>query len=133
MNAEEILVVGILIGTGPASLIAQQINAKKLLLVTPYTSLRDVVGGRRLVEFLRAFLEYYFPTAAYINQLHGSCIIAVHGIHDQTIPVEHTERLSESTQSSRFYKIISEMGSYESVFFNHCKEIDRLLSQCNAP
>jgi predicted esterase len=96
IEASQAMVLGNSIGTGIASHIAAQYHPKVLVLLSPYTSLPDVVARYRLLGFLTPFMWYEFPSERNISALHSTCVVAAHGRQDTTIPFNHSEKLQQA-------------------------------------
>lgn len=95
IEAKDAIVFGSSLGTGIASHIAAQYEPGTLVLISPYTSLSEVVALQKLVGYLVPFLWYEFPSAKNIASLRSTCVVLAHGRRDSLIPFQHSERLKE--------------------------------------
>lgn len=95
IEAKDATVFGSSLGTGIASHIAAQFEPGTLVLVSPYTSLPEVVALQKFVGYLVPFLWYEFPSAKNIASLRSTCVVSAHGRRDSLIPFQHSERLRE--------------------------------------
>lgn len=93
IKPRDVVVFGRSIGTGPASFIAQQRGVSTLVLISPYTSVPDIVRERPLLRFLVPFLWYEFPTHRYLAELKETCVVLAHGKRDTIISYAHSEQL----------------------------------------
>ena len=93
IEAKDSIVLGSSIGTGIASHVAARFHPGVLVLLSPYTSLPDVVAQSALLRYLTPFLWYQFPSERNIASLRSTCVVAAHGRRDTIIPFEHSERL----------------------------------------
>jgi len=127
--ADAMAIIGISVGTGPASFLAQRYNVGRLILVSPYFSIRDVVAEMPLYGFLVPFFKYHFPTAEYLSRTAGTRITLFHGAKDSTIPVSHAERIVQHLPSSvpcEFIRI-EQAGHNDILGFVSNQLIERLL------
>lgn len=96
VSPDQIIVVGISLGTGPASWLAKEREAKLLILFAPYESLSSRVQELPLSGYFYHFLWYTFPTAEYVGQLSKTCLIIAHGEKDVVIPFHHGQRVRDA-------------------------------------
>lgn len=106
-ESKDIMVLGSSIGTGTAAYVAQKYNVGTLVLLSPYSSLSDVVSETPFFGYLARFLKYRFPTIEYIRNLSDTCVIAAHGRQDGTIPFHHSEILKDSYRGKRTFSLIA--------------------------
>jgi fermentation-respiration switch protein FrsA (DUF1100 family) len=122
-------IIGISVGTGPASFLAQRYNVGRLVLVSPYFSIRDLVAEMPLYGLLVPFFKYHFPTAEYLSRSAGTRITLFHGARDSTIPVSHAERIVRYVPSSvpcEFIRV-EQAGHNDILGFVSTQLIERLL------
>ncbi|MBN8551027.1 MAG: hypothetical protein J0M12_17070, partial [Deltaproteobacteria bacterium] len=94
IDPRKIIVIGSSIGTGIAAYTAHAYQVGVLVLLSPYTSLRNVVAEMPVVGALSPFLRYDFPTQDFLSKINDACLIIAHGRRDSTIPFSHSEKLS---------------------------------------
>jgi pimeloyl-ACP methyl ester carboxylesterase len=87
----DIIMVGTSIGTGMATQVAAKNNPKKLILNSPYASLKQLIQEK--YPIVPGFLiKYKLDTKKYITQV--KCpIYLFHGSEDELIPVSHSHAL----------------------------------------
>lgn len=90
---ERFTVIGISLGSGPAAYVARRFKVGKLLLFSPYKSLRALVGEMPGYGLLVPFLKYEIPTSRYMSELEGTRVTLLHGAKDGTIPLRHSQEL----------------------------------------
>lgn len=92
-NMSNVVVLGESIGTGPAVLHASQLPPKQLVLITPFTSLKDLARHH----------YWYFPTDLLVDnafdnletlRLYSGPRSIIHGANDEIIPVSMSEELT---------------------------------------
>ncbi len=93
ISGDKVAIIGVSVGTGPASFLAHRYNVAKLVLVSPYFSIRDLVAEMPLYGLLVPFFKYHFPTAEYLSRTTNTQITIFHGAQDSTIPISHAERI----------------------------------------
>lgn len=95
-----VVLMGSSLGTGVAAAFAANTpEADILVLLSPYSSIPDVVRQMPLYSVLAPFLWYEFPTLRALSSTTMRCIVLAHGIRDTTIPVSHSRVLSEALGS----------------------------------
>lgn len=131
----QIIPVGISLGTGVAARIAARAASQRVLLITPYTSLRDVASGLPFFGILSPFLWYEFPTARALQAMQGSCVVLLHGERDAVIPFSHSKRLAaQLTQQNQVRFVRSADAGHNDVFFRkHERVIEELLGCESSP
>jgi pimeloyl-ACP methyl ester carboxylesterase len=85
------IIYGRSLGSGPATLLATQVEADLLVLVTPYSSVRDV-AAEHYPWVPSKLLRYPLPTREWLPQVRMP-VMLIHGERDTIIPIVHTERL----------------------------------------
>jgi len=89
--SDSIILFGSSVGTGPAVLLASQVEVAGTILVSPFLSIREVCKDT-ISGFLAWFFKEPFP-----NRERAPCIrsrtLIVHGQQDTVIPFRHGERL----------------------------------------
>jgi len=116
ISAAESLVIGISIGTGIASHVAAQEHPRALVLISPYTSLTELVRERPLSGYLTPFLWYRFPSRDNIARLKKTCVVAAHGRRDSIISFHHAELLREAyTGAGTFTLLESPNAGHSSI------------------
>ena len=93
--AEQIIVVDNSIGNGMAAHVAAQLRTPKLVLISPYFRLRDLIRDK--MPFVPPFLiKYPLPTADYLAAAPNTQVLIFHGTHDTLIPAAHGQRLAQT-------------------------------------
>lgn len=91
-SEDKIVVVGYSIGTGIAAHLASNNNPSKLVLQAPYYSM-IAVSQRNYPVIPTFILRYDLATNEYLKEC-DMPVYLFHGVDDQIIPVESSERLS---------------------------------------
>jgi pimeloyl-ACP methyl ester carboxylesterase len=91
-SENQITVIGYSLGSGPAAMIAAKMNPKKLVLIAPYFSLKDMTV-RRYYVIPTFLLKYPFETNVHLQNVKASTLI-VHGDKDAVLPYEGGKKLS---------------------------------------
>jgi pimeloyl-ACP methyl ester carboxylesterase len=89
---DSITVIGYSLGSGPAAMIASKKNPKKLVLIAPYFSLKDMTV-RRYYIIPTFLLKYPFETNVHLHNVKAPTLI-VHGDKDAVLPFEGGKQLS---------------------------------------
>jgi len=129
--SDQAIVLGSSIGTGIASHVAATAHPKALVLLSPYTSLKDLVGEMPFFGYLSPFLWYRFPTLDNIGALRTSCVIAAHGHRDTVIPFQHSVRLRGAYQGASTFTLLesADAGHNDILMFTQ-SQIPTAISDC---
>lgn len=112
LNQEAITSVTVLgesIGSGPASYHAAEASPAQLILITPFTSLRE----------LARYHYWFYPTNWLVNNAfdnqelltdYTGAILLIHGDRDQTVPAEMSEILAAERPESTTLRILPGVG-----------------------
>lgn len=91
---ENIIIYGRSLGTGVATKLAMDNEAKMLILETPYTSIPDIAWSHAPLFPYSKVSEFQIPTYQWISNV--KCpIYMFHGSEDQIIPYEHSLKLAQ--------------------------------------
>lgn len=126
---EEVILYGRSLGTGIATRLASQNNPGKIILETPYYSLKDI--GQKKFPYLpvKWLLKYEFNSYEYVQNI--SCpIVVFHGSNDEVIPLESGKKLFESIPNSdkEFYLVQGGRHNNLASFETYLKGIRKTLS-----
>ena len=91
--AENIIVYGKSMGTGPASHVAAKFQVGKLILETPYTSIPDLMKRFAPIYPTKLLSQYQFPVLENVRRLPHTEILILHGTNDQLIPFSMAESI----------------------------------------
>lgn len=128
---KDVVVLGSSIGTGVAAYLAQKANVGTLVLLSPYTSLKNVAAETPLFGLLTPFMKYEFPSSEYIARLTDTCVIAAHGARDSTISHRHSADLQQRYRGSRsFNLILEEEAGHNNILKFARNRIEKQLSKC---
>jgi len=112
IKANDIIIFGRSIGSGPATYIASKYKINSLLLMSPYTSIRAV--ARNIVGRIGQFLvAERFRNIDYIK-LAKSPVMIIHGLKDQLIPYTQSQDLCEQCQVSA--KLVLPLNMDHNIF-----------------
>lgn len=88
ITPERLIIVGVSIGSGPASYGATLTHPRILLLFSPFVSLPRAIEASSPFGFLSPLSFYTFPVAQNVQKLADTCLIVAHGATDKIIPIE---------------------------------------------
>jgi len=97
---EDIMIVGYSIGTALATRLAAKHNIGTLVLLSAYSSIKELVGERALFKPLTPFLKYKLNTLEYISKLKETDLIAIHGKQDPIINFSHLKKVVSAYKGS---------------------------------
>ena len=123
---ERIVLWGTSLGTGVAAEMARRGLGSRLVLVTPYTSIPDLVTG--VAPFLpaRAMLSDYFDTLAKAGAIRMPTLV-IHGDADEIVPYAMGERVAGAISGARLVRVAG--GRHGDLFM---REGRRLLAEIAA-
>lgn len=108
-SSDQLFLIGISLGTGPASELAIKIRPQGLFLISGYTSILDAVRSKPFIKLLSPFLRTNFQTEVSINQLEHGCFIVAHGDLDELLPLKlHGEPLYKAYHGDGFHTFITD-------------------------
>ncbi len=113
-SESEITVYGRSLGTTFATHVASRNNPGKLLLETPFYSLKSLVKDRYWFVPVNTLLKYKFPTNELIKAV--DCpIVIYHGTEDGVVPYKHGVQLYETLPKSNAKLITIQGGSHNDL------------------
>ena len=110
-NPRNIILFGRSIGTGPAVKLASELECGGLILVSPYTSVKDLVAQHAgiLTSWLTAELAHLYPSDECIAKVKCPTLI-VHGAADKVIPCEQARTLYRKASSRKRLVVLDGIG-----------------------
>ncbi len=92
----QIVHVGVSLGSGPASEIAAKFDSAGVILISPFTSLRTVCRDK--ISWLKLYPDFLWPERD-IGPIQFVCkqhppILILHGVNDADVPISHSEQLT---------------------------------------
>jgi uncharacterized protein len=122
LNYSELIIGGFSLGSGVASYHSTLTKPDKLLLVSAYTSIKDVAHRIFFMYPLSIMLTENFDNEAYLKYYNGDLLI-IHGGKDYAIPISMSRKLFDSlnTENKEFVEIKD--GGHGNIFgFNQTME-----------
>jgi fermentation-respiration switch protein FrsA (DUF1100 family) len=96
LSSRKLIIWGNSIGSGFAAYAASKIPSQALVLLSPYSNLRQVIREVPVFGFLARLAWYDVPASQFISDTKANCIIALHGANDSTILPYHSEVIANS-------------------------------------
>lgn len=127
-SEKEITLYGRSLGTGIATKLASKNNPVRLVLESPYHSLRDVAKDRFPFLPVKWFLKYQFLSSDYIQNV--NCQIAIfHGTADNVISYSYGKRLFDTISGKNKKLFTIEEGEHNNLieFETYKKGIEEIL------
>ena len=128
-DEQEISLYGRSLGTGIATKLASENNPKRLILESPYHSIRDVAKDRFPFLPVQWLLKYQFLSSEYIKDV--NCAIAIfHGTADTVISYSYGKYLFDSIAGSNKKLYTIEKGEHNNLieFEAYRKGIEEVLN-----
>lgn len=101
VEAQDQVLMGFSLGTGIATKLAVEMKPAALILISPYTSLPDVVAYRFAGLVPSTLVKDRIDTASRISNVQ-SPILIMHDRDDASIPVNQGQRLAELNSRAKF-------------------------------
>lgn len=126
----KVTVYGQSIGSGAASYHASLGDVDDLILVTPFSSLVDLVQSSYIIYPASILLREKYDNLKWLQNYHGSLLI-VHGDKDRVIPHKFSQELFDKVSiESKEYVLIEGVGHndiwnssvFQKTIFNHLNE-----------
>lgn len=131
ITPKELIIVGISVGSGPATYIAQKYNVGTLLLYSPFESLKAAVKSQPVLGFLHPFLISDFPVKALVQKLNNTCLIVAHGVRDSVIPQVQGKMVAIAHPNrNRSFFIASNKSGHNDIYFWTKAEVQKNLTEC---
>jgi pimeloyl-ACP methyl ester carboxylesterase len=131
ISDKDLIIVGISIGSGPASFGATEFKPGALILFSPFISLVDAVKAVPLLEYLHPFTLYEFPVKMNVGQLSNSCLIVAHGEKDNVIPFAQGREVFSNYHGNRFSSfILSPEASHNDILLETYDKITLAIQNC---
>ena len=92
VSLDRLLLVGRSLGTGPACWLSTQYKAAALILVSPFTSIKEVAEEHYGI-FGKLLIKDRFNNLENIKRTKCPTLI-IHGLEDQLVPYKHAQKLS---------------------------------------
>lgn len=92
-SEDKIVIYGRSLGTGPASWLASRVEAKHLILETPYSSIPDLMAHYAFIYPVSWMAKYSFDNYQYLSQV-SMPVTILHGSDDKIIPVKLAKKLA---------------------------------------
>lgn len=123
VEPDRIVLSGTSLGTGVAAEMARRGRGSGLVLVSPYTSIPDLVSDAAPFLPARALVPDHFDTLAKSAAIQVPTLI-IHGDSDEIVPFAMGERLARAIPQARLVRV---RGGHHGDLFAH--EGERLLSE----
>lgn len=131
VTKEELIFVGVSVGTGVAAEYAARVGAKRVVLFSPYTSLFDLVGELFIVGLAAPLLNYRYSPSSALATRPPECVVLAHGKEDVTIPYEHSVKLKDSLSPlMKVDLILDDKAGHNDLLFIVADEVGKSLLRC---
>jgi uncharacterized protein len=104
IGPERVVLSGTSLGTGVAAEMARRGRGAALVLISPYTSIPDLVSDRAPLVPARWLVPDRFETLAKARAIDVPAIV-IHGDADEVVPFWMGERVASALQKARFFGV----------------------------
>ena len=126
ISPKRIIAIGISLGTGPTLELAIKKNLAGIILISPYTSIFNVLTNKILNYHIDCNIPYIdtFRNIDKIKNLNIP-IFLIHGKKDSTIPYSHTVELSQEANKRQILwkALYLELAAHNNIMKLYEKEI----------
>lgn len=127
----QVILVSISIGSGPASNLALSHPPKALVLLSPLQSIADSIKDHILYKWFRPFSWYEFPVEKNVSNLKNSCVIVAYGLKDKIIPPKQSEAVWKSASvNNQSFKVKNAKAGHNDLFYRVKKPVETYLNEC---
>jgi fermentation-respiration switch protein FrsA (DUF1100 family) len=126
VGPDRVVLWGTSLGTGVAAEMARRGRGAALVLVTPYTSIPDVVTAAVPLVPAALLVEQRFDTLGKTAEIHVPTLV-IHGDADEIVPFWMGERLASAIRGARLIQVPG--GRHGDLF---ARDADRLLAAIGA-
>jgi len=119
IGASDIVLVGNSLGSGVAVQMATEMDAAGLALISPYSSMTELVGEKVRWLPIGLLLRDHFASREKIGALNMPVLI-LHGERDRVIPVAHADRLASLADGATLWK--SADAGHELMWLDESRE-----------
>lgn len=117
IKEKDILLFGRSLGSGPASYLASKKNPGMLVLMSPFTSIKDVAGSL-IGRWVKFAISDVFKNKEHMSSV--TCpVYILHGEKDTLIPYSHAEELASRCKGVTDLQIPQEMDHNTFDFYDH--------------
>ncbi|HMO16940.1 MAG TPA: alpha/beta hydrolase [Oligoflexia bacterium] len=99
-SANNLVLMGISLGSAPASLIAMKYKPWMLILLSPFRNFRSLIGDYILFRHLKYFSFFRLPVDEYVSELTETSLVLLHGGKDKIISSRHSEIIKNEYKGS---------------------------------
>ena len=124
IGPERVVHSGISLGTGVAAEMARRGRGSRLVLMTPYTSIPDIVTDTLPGAPASLFCPDPFDTLSKTREIHVPTLV-VHGDADEIVPFWMGERVAGAISGARFVRVRG--GHHGDLFARDSDEIFRAI------
>ena len=118
VSSENIIIIGISVGSAPAARIASIHKPKLLLLASAFKDLRSAVRSQKIVGLLAPFVRHKFPTIDFVSQLEKTDLLIAHSLKDSIVPHQHSEMIEGSySGSGRVLRLTTDDTGHNMAFY----------------
>jgi len=116
-NLNNNVVYGQSLGSGPASYHASLGNVGKLILVSPFSSMRDLIKSKIKIYPVSIILTEDYNNQDLLSNYNNRLLI-LHGGEDKQIPVHHSRKLYEGLKNTNKEHIIIENFGHDDIWLS---------------
>jgi alpha-beta hydrolase superfamily lysophospholipase len=123
---QNIIIYGKSLGTGIASYVAANRPCKKLILETPYYSMKDLARHYLFLFPVNSLLKYSFPTYKNLKRITAP-VTLLHGTKDEVIPYRQSLKLVDENPTVELVTIENGRHNNLAQFPRFVKKLDSLI------
>ena len=103
-EANKIILIGISLGSGPATYLAEKYQPGLLMLFSAFASIKDVASQNHIYRLISPFVKHNFPNVERMPRMGSSNIFLVHGENDRIVPFSSLDKLYQAYRGTGICK-----------------------------
>lgn len=131
ISPSQIIFVGTSLGTGPAAELAAKSESRMLVLLSPYSELKQRVREEAIAGYLSPFLRHNFQTRRAVQALPPGCLVIAHGEADDIIDAHHSREIVSSAPAHLQVESVFLPGvGHNDLMMKSAQEVTALVEHC---
>ncbi len=131
IKKEDILISGFSFGTGSATYAAYKLHSKTLLVLAPYTSLRNVAASKPIFKYPSYLLRTNFSQEELFPKFENTCVVMGHGKKDLIIPYTNSVELKKLYKGkSKVFLNLSDTAEHMNILNAVADKLTNDLNEC---
>ncbi|MDD2942180.1 MAG: alpha/beta fold hydrolase [bacterium] len=133
VKPKQVVVIGHAIGASVAAQISSDYQPGALLLVSAFTSLKDIISIRPVIGSFVSLLHSTFEVEDYVGRLFNTCLIVAHGEGDKVVLDSNARKLAKAYRGdNKVYLVTAKRANHNNTFEATKGKLTEALMRCYA-